>query len=113
MYEKKDIIYSSTMGLCIVKDVTKLSPDRSSPVPYYVLRAYYDKEKTAYIPVENHAVDLRCPISKEEAEAEIEVLINSDIEDDERIKRIGELAYVLETTIDDIRIKLGDIIEEE
>ena len=55
VYAKKDIIYSSTMGLCIVSDITKLSADKNlTPVPYYVLKSYYDKTHVAYIPVEKH-----------------------------------------------------------
>lgn len=114
MYTKKDIIYSSTMGLVLVKDVTRLSPDRSAPVLYYVLRSFYDKEKTAYIPVENHEVELRDLISKEDAEklktTILERINNKELdvkeylsEDEDILNAItdvdpmlGEVSYVLE-----------------
>lgn len=97
MYAKKDIIYSSTMGLVVVKDVTKLSPDKSAPVLYYVLRSYYDKEKVAYIPVENHEVELRDVISMDEAEGLkptiAKRIINNEIDINDFV--LGEVAYVL------------------
>ena len=71
MFQKKDIIFSENMGVCRVDDVTGLSVQKTNPVSYYVLRSVYKKDKTAYIPVENHEVTLRPLISKEEAEEKI------------------------------------------
>jgi len=101
MFAKKDIIVSSTMGLVVVKDITKLSPDRSAPVTYYVLRSYFDKEKIAYIPVENHEVELREVLSEEEIRTKLEG-IKFDEEmppmDSYEGQILGEASYVLETT---------------
>lgn len=68
MFEKKDIIFSETLGVCKVEEVTKLSTNNSVPVLYYGLRSVYDKAKVSYIPVENHAVQLRPLITVEEAQ---------------------------------------------
>lgn len=93
VFEKKDYIYSETMGVCQVTDIVKLTANSrfGIPVPYYQLRSIFDKAKVAYIPVENHQVSLRPLISKEEAAAispeELEKL------DD---KRKEEVRFVLE-----------------
>jgi hypothetical protein len=67
MFQKKDYIYSETMGVCRVDDVTNLAVKHGTPIPYYVLRSVYQKDKVAYIPVEHHAVSLRELITREEA----------------------------------------------
>ena len=67
MFQKKDYIYSETMGVCKVSDITNLAPKKGAAVSYYVLRSVYQKDKTAYIPVENHTVELRKLITAEEA----------------------------------------------
>lgn len=58
MFEKKDYIYSETLGVCRVDDVTKLSLNRGLPMTYYVLRSVSDRDKVSYIPVEHHQVQL-------------------------------------------------------
>lgn len=69
MFQKKDYIYSETMGVCRVADITNLAPKKGTAVPYYVLKSVYQKDKVAYIPVENHIVELRELISPEQAQA--------------------------------------------
>ncbi len=59
MFEKKTYIYSENMGVCYVEDVTRLITAQKKEVMYYVLRPVYRKGKAAYIPVENHSVELR------------------------------------------------------
>lgn len=58
MFEKKEYIYSETLGVCRVDDVTKLSLNRGLPMTYYVLRSVSNKDKVSYIPVEHHQVQL-------------------------------------------------------
>ena len=107
MFEKKDIIYSSTMGLVVVKDVTKLSADRRAPMLYYVLRSFYDKDKTAYIPVEEHEVELRNIYDKKRAEEELEDILESGVLWDEELeKRVGEIAYILEVAPDALKKRI-------
>ena len=69
MFEKKQFIYSETMGVCKVVDIVKLSTkkDAGEGIYYYHLKAVADKLQDAYIPVEHHEVQLRELISKEEA----------------------------------------------
>jgi hypothetical protein len=50
MFEKKQIIYSETMGLCQVDNIVSLSATRGEAgVPYYVLRSLTDKTKVSII----------------------------------------------------------------
>lgn len=67
-FEKKEIIFSETLGVCRIDDVVRLSPKKKEGILYYVLRSIADKTKVAYIPVEEHAVLLRRLIDKETAE---------------------------------------------
>lgn len=92
------MIFSETMGVCEVRDITKLSEDNGKNFDYYVLRSVYDKTKVSYIPVENHKVALRTLISQEKAETEYEKLLEEyqETHDDHYDPlRIGEIAYVL------------------
>lgn len=91
MFEKKDIIFSETLGVCKVEEVTKLSTNNSVPVLYYGLRSVYDKAKVSYIPVENHAVQLRPLITVEEAQ---ERLSREDFKDMNALLK-QEVEYVL------------------
>jgi len=90
MFEKKDIIYSETLGVCQVAELTKLSAKNGEQVLYYGLRSVADKKKVSYIPVEHHKVLLRPLITKEEA---LELKENPPEEMDEL--RRGEIEYVL------------------
>ncbi len=69
MFQKKDIIFSETIGVCVVDDIVKLADSRKDTYSYYLLRSVFDKAKKAYIPVENHSVKLRALITAEEAQA--------------------------------------------
>lgn len=69
MFEKKDIIFSETLGVCQVAELPKLAAKNGDQVAYYGLKSIYDKTKVSYIPVENHQVKLRELISLEDAEA--------------------------------------------
>lgn len=68
MFEKKDIIFSETLGVCHVAELPKLPAKNGELVPYYGLKSIYDKSKVSYIPVEHHQVQLRELISYEEAQ---------------------------------------------
>ncbi len=97
MFQKKDYIYSETMGVCLVSDVTSLAPKKGTAVPYYVLRSVYEKDKVAYIPVDHHVVELRELISLEEAKelaAEWKLSVTDEVvdmqEDAEMVTEIPE-----------------------
>lgn len=92
MFQKKDIIYSETLGVCSVDDIVKLADNKKDTYNYYLLRSVYDKSKKAYIPVENHTVQLRALITKEEA---------LELRDEEYFEKKsdqikGEVRYVIE-----------------
>ena len=98
MFQKKDYIYSETMGVCRVDDVTNLAPKKGNTVAYYVLRSVYQKEKVAYIPVDNHAVELRELISPEQAMAFLEnwqSMDEQDKENEQALLQKGEADFVL------------------
>lgn len=91
MFQKKDIIYSETLGVCIVDDIVRLADNKKDTYNYYLLRSVFDKTKKAYIPVENHSVKLRELISKEEAQT----LKNSGAFNERSQTIKDEVAYVL------------------
>lgn len=92
MFQKKEIIYSETLGVCSVDDIVKLADNKKDTYNYYLLRSVYDKSKKAYIPVENHTVQLRALIAKEEA---LDLQKEEDFDKkSEQIK--GEVRYVIE-----------------
>lgn len=68
MFEKKEIIFSETLGVCQVAELTKLSAKNGEQVLYYGLKSVVDKKKVSYIPVDHHQVQLRNLITVEEAE---------------------------------------------
>ena len=73
MFQKKEIIFSDSIGACMVEDIVKLAAQKNAaPVTYYVLRSVTDKKKTSYIPVENHKSLLRPLVSLEEAQKLLE-----------------------------------------
>lgn len=67
MFQKNDIIFSETLGVCKVTNITKLTQNRGKVYDYYVLKSVFNKEKVSYIPVQNHQVILRELISEEQA----------------------------------------------
>ncbi len=95
MFQKKEVIYSENIGVCVVDDIVKLSDSRKESYNYYLLRSVYDKSKKAYIPVDNHSVQLRNLITYDEAKA----LFNEENfkEQSELIK--GEVNYILKKRI--------------
>nr|MBQ8251891.1 CarD family transcriptional regulator [Lachnospiraceae bacterium] len=98
MFQKKEYIYSETMGVCRVDDVTNLAPKKGNAVAYYVLRSVYQKEKVAYIPVDHHSVELRELIAPEQAKAFMEEwnsMDEQDRENEQNMLQKGEAEFVL------------------
>ena len=108
MFQKKDIIFSESIGVCRVDDVTKITMRVGESPMYYVLRSYYDKSKVCYIPVENHQVALRELRSREE----MEDLLKSTEAKLLPATEQGEAAYVLEITLDELLGTLEDVEEQ-
>lgn len=94
MFQKKDIIYSETIGVCIVDDIVKLADNKKDIYQYYLLRSAFDRKKKAYIPVENHTVQLRNLISLREAMALQEA---KDYEEKSALVK-EEVLYVIENS---------------
>lgn len=91
MFEKKQIIYSESLGVCRVDNIVSLSAARGGPgVPYYVLKSVFDASKVSYIPVDNHKVMLREMFTGEEARA---LAGTEALLEDEHLRRAVE--YVL------------------
>lgn len=92
MFQKKEVIYSETIGVCIVDDIVKLADNKKESYNYYLLRSVYDRTKKAYIPVENHTVQLRKLITVDEARA-----LREEEDFEEKSAQVkGEAAYVIE-----------------
>lgn len=73
MFSKKDYIYSETMGVCTISDITRLSTKKGESILYYVLRPMDKTTKVSYIPVENHSVKLRKLITADEARQKLDL----------------------------------------
>jgi len=91
IYEKKQVIFSDSLGVCVVAEVTKLSSGKTEPVLYYKLNSLYEKGKTAYVPAVGHKVKLRELITVEEAEK-----LKEKVTEDTETKILHEINYVLE-----------------
>jgi hypothetical protein len=92
LFQKKEVIYSGTIGVCVVEDIVRLADSKKEAYNYYLLRSVYDRTKKAYIPVENHTVQLRNLITLQEALALREAADFDERSEQER----GEAAYVIE-----------------
>ena len=91
MFQKKQIIYSETQGVCIVDNIVQLPATKGTTLPYYVLKSVFDMTKVSYIPVNNHQVTLREIFTEEEAR---ELQKNSELMKNENLKAAVE--YVLQ-----------------
>ncbi|MBE5926332.1 MAG: CarD-like/TRCF domain protein [Lachnospiraceae bacterium] len=91
IYEKKQVIFSDSLGVCVVAEVTKLSSGKTEPVLYYKLNSLYEKGKTAYVPAVGHKVKLRELITVEEAEK-----LKEKVTEDTEPMILHEINYVLE-----------------
>lgn len=101
MFEKKTYIYDEEMGVCFIEDIARLATKNKQELGYYVLRSVYRKDKVAYIPVENHEVQLRELITKEEAEHRRKEW-NMDLgEQEEEVSEPGDFAWQLDYTMAD------------
>ena len=91
MFQKKQIIYSETQGVCNVDNIVQLPATKGETLPYYVLKSVFDANKVSYIPVNNHQVALRELFTEEEA---LELQKNPELMKNENLKAAVE--YVLQ-----------------
>ena len=89
MFQKKQYIYSETLGVCLVENITQLSVQKGQAA-YYVLRPVFAKEEVSYIPVENHQMALRELFTEEEAK-KMEQDPDIDLEKDQKLKDAVDL----------------------
>lgn len=90
-FQKKQIIYSETQGICSVDNIVQLPATKGETLPYYVLKSVFDANKVSYIPVNNHQVALRELFTEEEA---LELQKNPELMKNENLKAAVE--YVLQ-----------------
>lgn len=91
MFQKKQMIYSETQGVCIVDNIVQLPAGKGETLPYYVLKSVFDASKVSYIPVNNHQVILRELFTEDEAR---ELKNTPELEKNEKLKAAVE--YVLQ-----------------
>ena len=96
MFQKKQVIYSESLGACVVDNIVPLSASRTEPaVLYYVLKCLFE-DKVSYKPVEHHQDRLREMFTAEEAEK---------LKESEEAQKDGHLMaaikYVLNTEQED------------
>lgn len=104
MFQKKEYIYSESLGVCRVNDIAKLSAKSEEQLLYYVLRPELNQSKISYIPVEGHKVQLRPLISAEQAEE----IFEHGLKDMKNELELSEIAYVLGKSIEEIKqVKAG------
>lgn len=91
MFQKKELVFSGSLGICVVQKIVKLTAEKNNTdgVLYYVLRALTGEGKISYIPVEHHQVMLRSALSEEEA---VKRILTAGVLTPQEIE---EIAYVL------------------
>ena len=66
--KKNEIVFSDTLGVCQVTEVSNLSTKKGDSLLYYRLQSVYNKDKFSYIPAHGHQMKLRDVISADDAE---------------------------------------------
>ena len=67
MLKKNEIVFSDTLGVCQVTEISNLTTKKGDSILYYRLQSIFNKDKFAYIPAQGHQMKLRDIISTEEA----------------------------------------------
>ena len=77
MYEQGAIVIYGAQGICRIEAVGPLNLRIGAPgAQYYTLRSYYHPELVIYAPVDGHAIVMRDPLTRQQAEAVIDDLPN-------------------------------------
>ena len=87
VFQKKEYVYTDTLGVCRVEEITNLSQKNGNITQYYGLRSMQHESTTAYYPVEGHEVSIRPLITIEEAVA------ISELSEDEKKAMDEKLLY--------------------
>lgn len=66
--KKNEIVFSDTLGVCQVTEVSNLTTKKGDSLLYYRLQSVFNKDKFSYIPAHGHQMKLRDVISADDAE---------------------------------------------
>jgi len=66
--KKNEIVFSDTLGVCQVTEVSNLTTKKGDNLLYYRLQSVFNKDKFSYIPAHGHQMKLRDIISVDDAE---------------------------------------------
>lgn len=61
--KKNEIVFSDTLGVCQVAEVSNLTTKKGDSLLYYRLQSVFNKDKFSYIPAHGHQMKLRDIIS--------------------------------------------------
>ena len=67
--KKNEIVFSDTLGVCQVAEVSNLTTKKGDSLLYYRLQSVFNKDKFSYIPAHGHQMKLREIISVDDAKA--------------------------------------------
>lgn len=66
--KKNEIVFSDSLGVCQVTEVSNLTTKKGDSLLYYRLQSVFNKDKFSYIPAHGHQMKLRDIISVDDAE---------------------------------------------
>ena len=89
--KKNEIVFSDTLGVCQVTEVSNLTTKKGDNILYYRLQSIYNKDKFSYIPAHGHQMKLRDIISVDDAQ---EIKAKEDFEKLSLLEK-QEIEYVL------------------
>ena len=61
--KKNEIVFSDSLGVCQVTEVSNLTTKKGDSLLYYRLQSVFNKDKFSYIPAQGHQMKLRDIIS--------------------------------------------------
>ena len=65
--KKNEIVFSDSLGVCQVAEVSNLTTKKGDSLLYYHLQSIFNKDKFSYIPAHGHQMILRDIISVDDA----------------------------------------------
>lgn len=89
--KKNEIVFSDTLGVCQVTEVSNLSTKKGDSILYYRLQSVFNKDKFSYIPAHGHQMKLRDIISVDDAQ---DIKAKEDFEKLSLLEK-QEIEYVL------------------
>ena len=89
--KKNEIVFSDTLGVCQVTEVSNLTTKKGDSLLYYRLQSVFNKDKFSYIPAHGHQMKLRDIISVDDAQ---DIKAKEDFEKLSLLEK-QEIEYVL------------------